>query len=307
MNAHAHSHRSGAMRAFTLVELLVVIGIIALLISILLPALSSARRSANSVKCLSNLRQLGTGLVFFVQEHDGWLPKPSYNDYPAPPMGRAFQTNKVDWGFRDPYWDWDYVLQSYDLSDDVYLCPSDASEIKRGTDTPDDVDDIIPASYRYNHSNQRFGFWGIKQSDIPNQTSAIIFVDGLASTFNAFEINSGDLNGYWRQGLAGAEKDQIFNTDPYRHTSGDIYGADGRPDFTVNAAFADGHGAAVKYQETWKPTGTVEFIVGNGAPLRTGTRAVGVQTMWRQLFEDGSRVDAYDNPYTDADDGNPRP
>jgi prepilin-type N-terminal cleavage/methylation domain-containing protein/prepilin-type processing-associated H-X9-DG protein len=61
-------------RAFTLVELLVVIGIIALLVSILLPSLNRARLSASNLRCLSNLRQMGTAIHMYANAHDGKLP-----------------------------------------------------------------------------------------------------------------------------------------------------------------------------------------------------------------------------------------
>ena len=61
-------------RAFTLVELLVVIGIIALLIAMLLPVLSKAKENARAVACQSNQRQLATGFLLFAQDNKGQLP-----------------------------------------------------------------------------------------------------------------------------------------------------------------------------------------------------------------------------------------
>jgi prepilin-type N-terminal cleavage/methylation domain-containing protein/prepilin-type processing-associated H-X9-DG protein len=65
---------SAAPHAFTLVELLVVIGIIAVLIGVLLPALARARESANQVKCMANMRQIGAALMMYVGQNKGSLP-----------------------------------------------------------------------------------------------------------------------------------------------------------------------------------------------------------------------------------------
>src|SRR5688500_13787447 len=75
------SHRS----AFTLVELLVVVGIIATLIGILMPALATVQREGRKSVCASNLKQIGNAVVLYTQQYRGRYPRspslPSVNPY----------------------------------------------------------------------------------------------------------------------------------------------------------------------------------------------------------------------------------
>ncbi len=105
--------------AFSLVELLVVIGIIALLISVLLPTISRARRAADTAYCLANLRTIGQGMMMYTVENNGWLPGSGYtsgaqffNFRNDPPTATRGMTIAKSAGLNEPC-DWIGAIAKY--------------------------------------------------------------------------------------------------------------------------------------------------------------------------------------------------
>src|SRR5688572_6764549 len=70
MPHHSRTRSAGFHRGFTLIELLVVIAIIAILAAILFPVFAQAREKARQTACLSNLKQIGTGSMMYIQDYD---------------------------------------------------------------------------------------------------------------------------------------------------------------------------------------------------------------------------------------------
>ena len=112
--------------AFTLIELLVVIAIIALLVGITLPALASSRETARRLKCMTNLRGIGSGLAVYMNDSDGLLPKvsPLHDGEPNDddPSLLELLAEYVDAPvpYKEPGAEFFTVT-------DPYLCPSDRS------------------------------------------------------------------------------------------------------------------------------------------------------------------------------------
>jgi prepilin-type N-terminal cleavage/methylation domain-containing protein/prepilin-type processing-associated H-X9-DG protein len=251
-------------RGFTLVELLVVIGIISILIAMLLPALNKARAQAKSVVCLSNLRQLGQAMQMYQNDNRGSYPLYSLSYY----------------AFRIPTYvgdemNWSRLLwaKGYAKNPEIYACPAFPGPQKEYFDLPADDQTVLKSGsadrvfgnvqYGYNgddvggdYRNPNATTWYLKLRparawELKQPGNTIILCDSII-----YPSNGSPPTGYY------------FLDESHRSDTGLDYNADARhPGPSVNVLWGDGHASSVLCKDRNNPNGPIVWfppVAGSG-------------------------------------------
>jgi prepilin-type N-terminal cleavage/methylation domain-containing protein/prepilin-type processing-associated H-X9-DG protein len=287
---------SKGRRAFTLIELLVVIAIIAILAAILFPVFAQARAKARQASCLSNMKQLGLGIMMYVQDYDETMPNAvNFCNNPDTRIQNPLDPNDRPGGTtgqgRRPIWHG--VIYPYLKNWDILSCPSDT-----GVKSTNNVDKYHYISYGYNYgylSTYTAGiacgggaasavvFIGTPLAAVQKPADIIAVVDNsgqntgtrsasgyylMGSCVNPPDAEPSELsffatNGGWGKAcenyhgyVAGNQWDQTGGVEMRHNDGANCNFLDGHAKFMKAGAMAEGYSNVGGVGTTWSPNGS---------------------------------------------------
>ena len=237
--------RPSRRHGFTVIELLVVIGLIVFLIAMLLPSLFRTRHGDTRVKCSNNLRQIGLALIMYMDANRGQFPSTGFNYTALPTLtlsetGRQFADGAVlvngvpQAGWNNVPASWFLLAKAQGLSMEVFTCPtsSETKDMLQGDPTaPNNIGDIIQhANFTSIQNNLSYGF-------APPETNEA----GLANGYHLTNALTSDFaiaaDRYQGNTAGGAPRTHINGTPANQQKMNSAnHGKDGQ-----NVMYADAH------------------------------------------------------------------
>jgi prepilin-type N-terminal cleavage/methylation domain-containing protein len=240
-------------KAFTLIELLVVIAIIAILAAILFPVLSSAKESAKTTNCLSNLNQIGLATELYAQDFDFKYPQAkATDDNPAvddadgskedPDLGSVFAmilsyTGRKGQSTEDKLY-----------NQKLYACPSDPKPYDK--DCPDKIN--IGGPHVISYLVNAYFVWGLTESGVGQPSETIQYAERRSQKANGEDPYCDDIYHPWfnpsNPVAPGNEMDPVTGAvATSRHHGGSTF------------AFADTHAKYKIWSQTWNPDAGIDM------------------------------------------------
>lgn len=212
-------YRSISRKGFTLIELLIVIAIIAILAAILFPVFARARENARKTSCLSNLKQIGLGVMQYTQDYDEY--------YPLNQAGST-QTERRQNSWRSQ-------IFPYVKSTQLFVCPSNPLKDTWTNDSTQGGGGVIdPTEFKISYQCNRRGALG-RGTATPVEMSHVAEIENAAQLITIAEVRG-----------TSAAYDGDLNYDDAGHNNALFAGHLGM----TNYLFADGHAKALRPSST---------------------------------------------------------